>query len=345
MPQEHIIFADQTAWKTWVTPTKAIPVDSWSLDPGIERVERRVTGQSRALKYRWPGKKLPAGSFALPAWWEYLGSFVKAAGLHDVKNGAAGTGAYKHGFIRKDDTLPGGLSVQLKRSASAADNVLGVLVNKLTLGCQAGEPLILSGDYVAYDEAPTGGVWDYDGTTAAPTVIATPAYFADSILPFRFEQASLLIGSTLTWVSADNTYTKTGGTAYAVEMAELSLENNYDPRVFLSSRLAGNVIGQDFKVSGRFDLDQSSVTSAFRDLYRAGSKSTLWLDFDSGVTASAGNNYRLTVVVPNIDFDKGGLPDLSGGQDRRTQSVEFTGLVDANGVDISIYLVDKQATY
>jgi hypothetical protein len=343
MPQEHIILKEQSAWTTWTTPDKAIPVDSWTLDPGIERVERRVTGQGRGLKYRWLGKKLPAGSFEMTAWWEYLGYFIKAAGLTGIANGAAGTGAYKHGFIRDDATLPFGLSVQAKRDGSSADNILGVVLNKLQFACQAGEPLVISGDYVAYDEAPTGGTWE--AGTSAPAVIATPAYFADSILPFRFEHAELLLGPTLTWVSADKTYTKTGGTAYAIEMIEVALENNFDPRVFLGSRLAGNVIGQDAKVSGRFDLDQSTVSGTLRDAYRAGTQMALWLDFDSGVAASAGNNYRLTIIVPLLDFDKGALPDLSGGNDRRMQSVEFTGLLDSNAVDLAVSIVDKQATY
>lgn len=345
MPIEHVIVKEQASWDTWVDPDIAMPMDSFSLDPGVSRVERRPTGQGRGLAYSWLGSKLITGSFAMAAWMENLGYFFKMAGLHDIASNQIDTStAYEHGFFPKDDTTPPGLSVQLKRDADDADNILGLLIGTLTLNCQAGEPLAINGDYIALDEAPTGGTWDYDGA-AAPSVVATPSYFANTILPFRFEHGELLYGATLTYDDTANKFTKTGGSSALIEMIEVSLENNWDPRVFLNSRLAANVVGQDRAISGRFDLDQSTVDETFRNFYRAGTKGTLWLEFASGVEIDAGNDYSLIIVVPNVDFTGGALPDISGSNERRIQSVEYMGLLDENGVDLNVQLIDTVTTY
>lgn len=345
MPVEHVIFEQQSAWKTWVTPDKAIAVDSFSLDPGIARVRRRVTGTGRQERYSWLGSKLPSGSFEMLAWYEYLGYWIEAAGFTDVASTQQGaTSAYEHGML-PGETLSNGLSVQLKRDSDDADNILGLLISRLQFACQAGEPLMLSGDYIAYDEAPTDGTWDYDGATGAPAVVASPSYFASSIQPFRFQHATLKSGVSVAFDDPTNILTPSSGAAITLETLELTVDNGMGPRVFLGNRVAGNVAPLEWAVTGRMDIDQSAVDETFRNLMRAGTQTALQVAFDSGVEADTGYNYELEIVVPNIDFDQAALPDLSGSQDRRMQSVEFTGLMDSNDISIGIRLVDTQTAY
>lgn len=341
---EHVIVKKQSAWGTWVTPDKAIPVDSWSLDPGAARVERRVSGVGLGLKYNWLGGKLVTGSFEMPGWMSYLGLFLQAAGFTDIVSTLKSTPAYEHGMLINDASQPAGLSVQLKRTAAAASNLLGVMINKLTFNCQAGEPLVMSGDYIAKDEAPTGGTWDHDGS-AAPAVIASPAYFASTILPFRFHHAALTIGGTVTFNDTTNIFTISGGTAYTVEMAEVSLDNALDPRLFLNNRTAQNVVAQDRSVTGRLDLDQSTYNAALHDLYRAGTRAAVSLYFNSGTIIASTYDYELEIVLPLADFGNAPLPDIQGGNERRKQSVEFTGLVGTDGYDIAVRLQDDQTSY
>lgn len=345
MPVEHVIFDEQTTnWKTWETPDKAIRVDSWSIDPGEQRVTRRLTGKGRGLKYSTQGPKTPTGSFEMPAWPVRLGYWLKAASLHDIANAVVdSSSAYDHGFVPKDDTMPLGLSVQVKRDGTHAQNLIGVLLNRLTFSCQAGEPLTLSGDWIAYDEAPTSGSWT--SGVAAPSVIATPSYFSDSLQYLMFHQATIMLDQSLTWVDASNFYTYTGGSAQAaIEMVEVAIENGLDPRVFLSSRLAGNVIGQDRSVTARFDIDQSTVSETFLTKLRAASSASLSIKF-VGAEIETGYNYELEIILPNLDVTSAPMPDLAGGNDRRMQSVEMTALLDDNDIDVAIRLRDTETAY
>jgi len=344
MPLEHMIFEEQVAWQTWITPTKGLYLLSASLDPGSEYVEQRITGVGRAVKNSWLGKKLPTGQLTLPLYYEYMGFLLKAAGLHDIDSTQQGaTAAYAHGFIPKDDTVPSGLSVQLKRDADDASNIQGVMFDSMTLAFAAGEPAELRGNFIAYDEANTGDTWE--NTDAAPAVIASPTYFADTVLPFRFQHATINIGSTLTWVAGENVFTKVGGSAATIENFEVTWENGWDPRVFLGDRLAGNVIGQEFNVTGRFDVDQSTVDETFYAYYRDGTQKAVWLEVDSGVEADTGYNYLMRIVIPLCDFRQGALPDISGDQSRRMQTVEFTGVLGADDVPFQITIVDTESSY
>lgn len=345
MTCETVIIKEQSAWKTWTTPDLAMPVDDVSVDVGQDYITRRATGSCRGLKYAWRGQKMVTGSMEMMAFYEYLGWFLKSALMHNVSSNVLGvTSAYEHGFFPKDDTMPSGLSVQVQRDGTKAQNLIGLIFDTMTFACAANEPLMISGDWMAFDEAPTGGNWN-DGTSA-PAYIASPTSFADSILPYRFEHASLTYGGTLTYDGSANKYTIAGGTASAVvESAEISLENNADARPFLGNRTAGNITNGDRAVGVRMDVDQSTVDETFYNLYRDGTESTLLIEFDSGVEADTGENYKLTFVVPRIILPSGSLPDVSGSNDRRMQSVEATGLVDTNGRDFNVFLTDTATAY
>lgn len=348
MPVEHIIVGPQTAWETWVTPDKAIPVDTWSADPGIERNDRRLSGAGRALSRRWPGKKLVTGSFEMPCWEEYMGLIWKAAGLNDITSTriTPTTGvAYEHGIFPDDSAVPAGLSVQMKRDGTHAQNLLGVLINTLTLSCAAGEPAIISGEWIAKDEAPTGGYWDYDRTEAAPAVVASPAYFATDIMALMFYGAAINVGGTLTWDATKQVFSLTGGTDYAdIELIEVGIENNWDARVFLGNKTAKNVVGQDRAITCKFDLDQSTINEVFYSMYRDGTNAAMKLTF-TGRNIEAGNDYEHEVVLPLLDFGPVPMPDISGSQDRRMQSVSATAMKSSHGMDIAARIVDKQASY
>jgi hypothetical protein len=348
MPVEHAILKQQSAFDTWVTPDIAIPIDKWTVDPGIEKNNRRLTGSNRALARRWRGKKQPKGNFDLPMVWENMGWILKAAGLNGVTSTRLipTTGlAYEHGFIPNDAAVPAGLSVQLKRDATHAQNLLGVLINTLKIACTAGEEVKLSGDWVAKDEAPSGGYWDYDKAVAAPAVITTPTYSSPLVGALDFVEATVNIGGTLTYNPSTKTFTVVGGASAIIEMIEVTLTNNWDARVFLGNRTPKNAVGGDREVTCRFTLDQSTTTETFYGYWRAGTTGAIVLKF-IGPNIETTNFYTGEIVLPLVDYGPAPLPDISGSQERRTQSVEATALQSSFAdLDIAARIIDKQASY
>lgn len=345
MPNEHLIFTEQTIdWETFETPDKAIPVTNFDVDLGIAYQEHRATGTGRALVRSWYASKSVSGSMSMAGWEQYLGWWFKHALMHNIKSStpAGATTAKQHGFLPKDDTMPLGLSVQVLRNGEA-QSIKGLLVNRITFNCQAGQELTLDIDWIARDEAPEGGTWDDDGTAAPAEVI--PVYFGVDVPAFMFYQAQLIVGGTATFNPTTNLYSFSGGTEYPlVEMAEASLENNLDARLFWGSKVPRNVIGQDRAVTGRFDLDQSTLEDAFYEMHRTGARSAIRYVF-TGTEIEAGHNHMLELVFPNVVITQGKYPAIAGSNDRRMQSVEFQALADSNGIDFAINLIDTQASY
>lgn len=346
MPLEHVVLKEQAAWDTYVTPDTGIYFDEFSVNPGLEWVERRTTGRNRGLSNQWQGIKMIEGSFSLPAWETKLGMLLKAAYFTDVASTQQGaTDAYKHGFIQDDSTPPNGLSAQIQHGTSEAQHLIGMIISSLTFQCAAGEPLVISGDFIAMDEAPLNGNWDYDGS-AAPASLVTPVnYPADSIVALMFDGAQLFYGGALTWNDGENIYTISGETeVLTIEQASLTVENNPDPRAFWGRRTARNVVGQDRVISGSLDFDQSTPDHTFYDLMRAGTQSVLKMLW-TGNLADTGYDFQFEIIVPNLVFRTAQLPTVQGANDRRMQSVEFTGEYDTNDNDIAISIVDTEDSY
>lgn len=345
MPAEHLMFAEQTAnWTTWTAPDKAIPVTNFAPTLGLGYVDHRATGSGRALVRSWMATKEVSGSLSMAGWEKYLGYFVKQALMHDtaVSTPVGATTAKQHGFLPKDDTMPKGLSVQALRNSNA-QSFKGVLFNRLTFNCQAGEALTLDMDWIARDEASAGGTWLDDGA-AAPSAL-TPAYFPTSVPAFMFHSAQLFVGGTTTLDAGKKIYTITGGTEYVgIDMAEVVIENNLDAKILWGLKVPRNVIGGDRAATGRFDMDQSTLNAAFTDMARNGTRAALRLLF-TGTIIEAAIKAELEIVLPNVVFPEADLPALQGGNERRMQSVSFTGLADSNGYDIAVRIVDTTASY
>lgn len=345
MPTEHLLFAEQTSdWESFETPDKAIPVSTFAPSMGLSYIDHRATGSGRALSRSWLTSKSPSGSLSMAGWQEYLGYFVKQALMHNyaATTPAGATTAKEHGFLPKDDTVPNGLSVQVLRNGNA-QSFKGLLVNRITFNCAAGDILMLDMDWLARDEAPAGGLWFDDGT-AGPAA-ETPAYFAAAIEAYRFHTAELYVGGTPTLDVPSKTYSIAGGTKYeGIERAEVALENNLDARLFWGSQVPRNVVGQDRAVTGSFDLDQSTINDAVYLMSRSNTRAALRLLF-TGTIIETTIARELEIILPNVVFAEADLTDISGDYSRRIQSVSFRALADANGNDIAIRIVDSVTSY
>lgn len=342
---EHVIVGPETVFGTFVTPTRAFPVLKANHTIGREYIDKRYTGSSRTLHNRYQGKKAPSGSIEMDLWPDYMGRFLRAAGF-DVTTTTPGgaTTARQHALLLGTTMQLPSLSAQIKRSATIATNLRGMVIDKLTLKAVAGEVVSCMMDFLAKDEAPAGGVWDADGS-GSTAVIGTPTYIGATLVPFRFFNAALVLGGTPSLTS--NVYAIAGGTTITLaESLEISIENNLDAPHFLTADpTPGVIVGQDFNVTAKLDIDVSTLATTFYDYVRAGSNVALQLTL-TGAEIEAGHPYALVLTLPNLIFDEADYPDVSGEQSRRVQSISATAVQHADTAHaIGIVLTDTQTSY
>lgn len=343
---EHVIIGPETVFGTFVTPTRAFPVLKANHTIGREYIDKRYTGSSRTLRNRYQGQKAPSGSLEMDLWPDYMGRFFKAAGLDNITTTTPGgaTTARQHALLLGTTMQLASLSAQIKRSATIATNLRGMVIDKLTLKAVAGEVVSLMMDFLAKDEAPAGGVWDADGSGSA-AVIGTPTYIGATLVPFRFFNAALVLGGTPSLTS--NVYAIAGGTTITLaESLEISIENNLDAPHFLTpDPTPGKIVGQDFNVTAKMDIDVSALETTFYDYVRQGANVALQLTL-TGAEIEAGHNYALVLTLPNLIFDEADYPDVSGEQSRRVQSISATAVQHADTAHaIGLVLTDTQTSY
>jgi len=344
---EHVLFSKETSWGTWVAPAKAIPLNAFKYQVGRARIEGRHTGASRGLYGRWPGAKEVAGSVESPFWSELIGLFFVAAGMTPTVSTPGGaTTAKAHSFLPADSAALVGLSAQAQYSGSVAVNLLGLVIDKLTVSCKAGELVTLAADFKAKDEAPVGGTWDYDGTTPSPAIIANPTYFARTIPPFTFLAASLTTGGTVTLDPTTKIYTVATPVARTrLDNLEISLENALDLPIGLGAPTPQAAAAADRTVSVKFDVDLSTVSADFYTEYRAGTQVALQVTLLGPIIETTVRR-QAVITLPLVDFGAADWPDMTGTKDRRVRTVEAAAIVDpTSGYDIGVTLTDTQTSY
>jgi len=354
MNPQHLVISPETAWGTWVTPAVAIPVDEFSFKPKRDRTRRMTSGASRAPYASWlSGAKEVSGSIKMPAWGEQLGKFLVAAQLTNVTSAQPAVGTdptvYEHAFLADDTAafaIADALSVQAQYNASIGINILGMVINKLAFECKAGDILTLNLDFMAKDESKIGGVWDYDGSTASPAIVASPTYFSRAILPFVFTGAVLTTGGTVSKDGTTKQLSVADGTAQAkIESLAFSMENNVEMPAFMGGPCAGEATLGNRVISGSFDRSMATVSTTFYDEWRAGSQVALQLQFVGQIITNA---YRreLTITCPLVDFDDADWPAIAGDKKRTTRTVNWTAVEDPTlALDIGVTIRDTQASY
>ena len=348
MPVEHVLLKKETTLGTWATPSAAYPFKSWSVDNGVNWGDLRDTGTNRSLRNQFLQHKAVSGSFSANAYWTQLGLFFLAAGFTRVTNtqpdAVNSATVYEHGMLQDDTAVLKALSVQIKKTSAKAHNLRGVVINKLKLGCKAKEPVAIDGDYVAIDEAITGGTWD--DAASAPAVVASPTYFGASTGIFTFKHAVLTYGGTPALDGTSKSFSISGGSNLAiVESAEITLDNGIDSPHFLGAYVPGNHIPQNRSITGRFDIDWSTLPETYYSAMKAGTELALQLIF-TGPVISDDEKWVLSWTLPAITLNAANFPDAMGDQARRKQSVEFTAHHDAtSGYDSGVTLIDTEASY
>lgn len=348
MPKEDLIISPETTFATWVTPALAFPVTKASVKAGIEKPEKKYSGSTRGVSRIYQGAKAPAGSVEMDLWSEHMGKWLKAAGLDDIATTTPGgaTTAREHGFLLGTNPLLKSLSAQIKRSAAHGQNLLGMVIDKITIKAVKKEVVTIAFDFLCKDEALCGATWDYDGSSS-PAIISTPTYISASISPFIFYHATLKTGGTPTFDDAKNQFTFTGQTTQGyVESFELSISNSLEQAHFLTTdRTPKRIAAGDLAVDVKIDVDMSSIDDTFYNNVRNHTTSALELTL-AGANIEASQPYMFKLVLPEALFKNADHADIGGDHKRRVMSVEASAQEHAASDQIiNIVLRDTQTAY
>lgn len=338
MPRvEHFVYAPETVYGTWVTPTKAIPVESVELQTAREAVDLRVTGAGRGLYERVLGAKPVNGSLVCPWWTSYIATIFKSF-LRDTAT--TGAGPYTHTFLPDDTADLLGLSIQEIYSASLGLDILSATVNAVTINAAVKEAVKLTFELEAKDEALAGGTWDYSGG-AAPALVASPGSLYPAIArPLMFYDAAIVIGGTPS--IASKIISVAAGTAYVkVANVEIKIDNGLDTDGY---GLVADPTRQELppgnrEITCKFEISWTDYSTTLYAAARAGTAMAFQLNLVGLSNAEA------HVIIPSLFFDPAKLPAVAGDSKKRTLSLTGKAQLDSvTAKDINVWIKSGEAT-
>lgn len=351
MAIRHIAIGKESTSGTWEAPTKAYPLTNWTQSSGQEYTDLRNTGSGYGLADAWRGAYAPSGSASMRMYENWLGTLLRGAGFNRITSTVIGaTTAYGHGCLPQESQANVSLSIQAIADPSNGISYRGVFINKMKFACKAKEPGVIDFDWIALDEGLPGGNWG-DGTSA-PAIISSLTYYGASVGVLHFAGCTVTYNATPTLNTTTNQFSISGGSVITkADMAEINLENNYEYSHTLGSIYYPAVITRKERaVTGKLDIDFNTVDTTYYSAMKAGTEVCLEFKWLGG--AVDGSVYSLIMTLPKVTLRQADLPDLSGDQARRMQSVNFTAqvhpsMVDSGGqaYDIGIKLIDDQTSY
>ena len=336
MSCRHFLYAPETVFGTWVTPTKALPIEESTLQAEREAIDLRLSGSCRSLYYRALGAKPVGGTVKLPFPAASVGTWFKTF-LRDTAT--SGSGPYTHAFLFDDTLNPLGISVQQQYTATLGQNFLSCVTTSVTFTGTVKESVQLEFSLLAKDEALAGGTWDYNGG-ASPALVANPgALYATRARPFMFYDAGITIGGTP--AIADKIISVTGGTAYAKALnVKVSIELNADADGYglAADPTRQEIPAQDRDITVDLELSWTDYSTVLYSAARAGTP----LAFTWNLVA--GNN-EAHIIIPALFLDPAKLPNLTGSSAKQTISLTGKAVLDTvTGHSFNLWLKNGEAT-
>lgn len=341
---KHFIYSKETSPYTWVTPAKAVWVDSAQITGKREVLEQRTTGVGRDPLMNVLGAKPVNGPVALKWWVNNIGTLFSTF-LRDGAIGNVATGVYDHGLLYDDTVGFLAISAQQKYNATLGINVLGAAVNGVTIAAASKEEVKLDFDFIAKDEAKCGGTWDWSGA-ASPAVVASPSYPTVG-RPLMFYDALITMGGTPALTDATNKIAVSGGTAYAkLRNLSVALGHNLDADAFglTQDPTIQEISPGDRTIEVSFDISWTDYSTTFYDAARAGTPLALTWDL-IGPLIDATYHNEAHIVIPSLFFSPVELPPLDGDNAGKTQTVTGKAQVDSvTGKSFNLWLRTGEAT-
>ncbi len=343
MACEDFIYSKQSALQTWVTPAKAISVESVGIESARENLNLNVTGACRAPLLTVLGAKPVTMPLVTPWWMVNIGTLLSTL-MTTVTTTAAGA-SYDHALLFNDTAAHGSISGQVKYKSDLAVNVLGATINSLTISAAIKEAVKLTFGFSAKDEAPAAGLWDFDGSASA-AVVASPTY-ATLQRPLMFYDAAIVMGGTPALNGTTKKLSLGSGTSYTkLSSAEITINPNLDEDGYglVADPTVQELYPGNREIGLTFDISWTDYVTTFYTAARAGTAMAFEMTL-TGPIIETTNHYEAHICIPSVHFDPANLPPISGDKSRKMLSISGTAQTDTvTGVDFGIWIRTSEAT-
>ena len=326
MSAEAFMWADESAWGTYVAPDMAVPVRSAGINPETTFMESGVTGGGRARRPGAPGEIAVNGPMETILYAQDLGFLMRSFMLTRAQT-AAGAG-YRNKLLPDDESAHTSFSLQKRYSDTRAESIIGAKVNTFRISARSREYATANFEFAAKDAAASGGFYS-DGVTAAPAVVDPVPYTAGLRDGLKFYQAEMLLGGTVALTAGEIVIT--GGTARC-EIDNVELEANFNLAadaygLCLDDRTTTSMDEGLREISLRFDPNFSVVGFEFYNAWRAGTPAVVQLHFQ-GPEYEAGFKDDILITLPYVVYQSAPNPDVNAEYGIKRVSVEAAAYLD-----------------
>lgn len=335
---EHFIFAEETAFGTWVTPDKALPVKTVSLTGSQPLMLTDETGGGRNSRPGSVGEIGVTGTIETLLHPTVLPYLLRSVFANRTK-ATAGTGGFRNKLLIDDDIKFDTFSIQKRYTATTAESLRGCKVTSFTIGARTREFATCSIEMVGKDSTMTpSGTWS-DGTNA-PAVIDPVPYEPSYVEPFKFYQGVLRLGGSVALTSDE--LIVTGGTQ-RVDLDNIELTCNFNVGtdaygINLGDRTVQSLDEGRREITVKFDPNFNATGSEFYNAWKNGARAVIELFFQ-GPEYVTGDKYEMKWTLPWVVYSNGANPDVNAEYGLKRHTVEGRAFVDpTTDADIGVVI-------
>jgi hypothetical protein len=308
MGAEHLMFAKETVFGTWVAATTALPVESVSLGGEMPLIENRDTGGGKAARAPRAGAVAVTGEIATHIYGKTLPALLK--GVYGTKAKTADGTGFINKLLPNDDTAHESFSMQKRYSAAVAESFKGVRIAGYKVEASAGELAKLTVRTEGQDFGVPGGTWT-DGTSAP--AVQSPSYAAGQTDPMVFYEGSIQIGGTIALTSGE--IVVTGGTQrHAIDNISFDIDYGLitdDYEVYKDSRVRNSIDDGARTIEIGFEPNWATVGTEFLLAWKTQATAVIELIFTSANTYDTAKPYVYKWTFPSVRYSAAAAPELS----------------------------------
>lgn len=311
--RSYVVLGKESSFGTYASATTAVEAISCNIRTDVETEKLDQIGINRGFSHRVTLGKNVQGTFE-----QYLHPIdsvllvANALGGPLVSNAGNTTTVFAHSISAGNydtTTAINSLSFNIRKGQTDTFRYMGGKVDKLKLSGKVGEPLMLSADLVFKDST-----LQSDDISANLSISAVVPYtFAGGV--FRYSSTEAAAATT-----ASNE---------PIQSFELTISNNIvsDDNARSLGTITVDVLPAtrreiEFKVTNRWD----TTTTYNRFIQATQGAAELFI---SGPAIDAGNNYEMTIRLPQI-YNVTGDTEISGADEVLSTEITFDVIVSGN---------------